>query len=363
MTLFTGGCHFESCAVTGLICGTRRITNLQMQSVFIVAEIAQAHDGSLGILHSMVDAAVAAGVDAVKFQMHIAESESSVHDEFRVRFSPVDRSRFDYWQRMELSCEQWADLKARCEAGGCEFMCTPFSVAAVRRLEKLGIKRYKIGSGDTGNLLLLDEVGRTGKPVILSSGMSSFQELDVAIRLLQSYGCDVSVMQCTSNYPVAPPDWGLNVIQDLARRYGLPVGLSDHSGTVFPGLAAVALGASLLEVHVTFDRRMFGPDASSSLDFDELGELVRGARMIRTSLDHPVDKTCTERFERMRVLFGRSLTAGRDIALGETIQREDLEAAKPMGHGMRTECFGSVVGRRVRRAIPRFDFIKEDDLE
>jgi len=145
---------------------------------FIIAEIAQAHDGSLGIAHSFIDALKGTGVDAIKFQTHIAEAESSIFEPFRINFSYEDKTRFDYWKRMEFSFEEWKGLKEHCEQNNLEFMSTPFSNMAVDLLEGLGIKRYKVSSGDLNNFLLLEKIARTKKPIILSTGMSSFTSVN-----------------------------------------------------------------------------------------------------------------------------------------------------------------------------------------
>ncbi|MEL6945152.1 MAG: N-acetylneuraminate synthase family protein, partial [Bacteroidota bacterium] len=175
-----------------------------MKSTFIIAEIAQAHDGSLGILHSYIDALAETGVDAIKFQTHIAEAESSIHEPFRVNFSYEDKTRYDYWARMGFTLEQWKEIKQHCEEVGLEFMSSPFSQAAVDWLEELGVKRYKIGSGEVTNFLMLEKIARTGKPIILSSGMSSFVELDEAVKFIQTFGNDLTILQCTTSYPTPP---------------------------------------------------------------------------------------------------------------------------------------------------------------
>src|SRR6056297_1659916 len=227
----------------------------------LIAEIAQAHDGSLGIAHSYIDALADSGVDAVKFQTHIAEAESSMHEPFRTKFSYEDKNRYDYWKRMEFTLEQWEGLKKHCEEKNVEFLSSPFSISAVELLEKIGVKRYKIGSGEINNFLLLRKIAKTGKPIILSSGMSSFSELDKTLEFLQKFDNSLSILQCTTAYPTTPEQWGLNVITELKKRYEMPVGFSDHSGDIYACLAATALGAEILEFHVVFDKRMFGPDA------------------------------------------------------------------------------------------------------
>ena len=147
----------------------------------IIAKIGQTHDGSLGILHSYIDALAPIGIDAIKFQTHIAEAESSPYEQFRIAFSYVDKTRYDYWKRMELTLEKWIEVKAHCDSVGLQFISSPFSCAAVDLLEKVGIHQYKVGSGEINNHLLLQKIAETGKPVILSSGMSNLQELDCAI--------------------------------------------------------------------------------------------------------------------------------------------------------------------------------------
>ena len=143
-----------------------------MKKTFIIAEIGQAHEGSLGILHSYIDAVSKTGVDAIKFQTHIAEAESSIHEPFRVKFSYEDDTRMDYWKRMEFSTEQWAGIKEHCDKCGIEFMSSPFSCAAIELLDKLEMKKFKVGSGEVSNFLLLEKIKQTGKDILLSSGMS-----------------------------------------------------------------------------------------------------------------------------------------------------------------------------------------------
>ena len=209
----------------------------------IIAEIAQVHDGSLGTAHAYIDALAETGVDAVKFQTHIAEAESSVHEPFRVKFSKQDATRYDYWKRMSFSPDQWKGLKDHCEDKNLEFISSPFSNAAVDLLEELGVKRYKIGSGEVSNWLMLEKIAKTGKPIMLSSGMSSWDEMDATVEFLRAFGNPLSILQCTTAYPTRPDQWGLNVISQLKERYKLPVGFSDHSGEIFACSAAAALGA------------------------------------------------------------------------------------------------------------------------
>src|SRR5687768_13477406 len=189
-------------------------TEVSGDKIFLVAEIAQAHEGSLGIAHSYIDALATTGIDAVKFQTHIAEAESSVDEPFRVKFSYEDKTRYDYWRRMEFTAEQWSGLKEHCDRLGLEFISSPFSVAAINILERLNVKRYKVGSGEINNYLLLHRMLETKKPLILSSGMSSYSELRDAVNFIKRFENPFSILQCTTAYPTRPEQWGLNVMRE-----------------------------------------------------------------------------------------------------------------------------------------------------
>lgn len=333
-----------------------------MSKTLIIAEIAQAHDGSLGILHSYIDALAATGVDVVKFQTHIAEAESSAFEPFRVNFSYVDQTRFDYWKRMGFTEEQWAGIKAHCESKGIEFMSSPFSVEAVELLERLNVKRYKIGSGEVSNLLMLEHIARTGKPIILSSGMSSYAELDKTIGYLQNKGVDLSLLQCNTEYPTPPERVGIQAMLEMKQRYGLTVGLSDHSATLAAPLCAVSLGAEILEFHVVFDRRMFGPDAASSLQIDEVKQLVQAVRQIEVMRDTVIDKNDVERFATAKVIFGKALAIRQDVKAGHVIRFEDLETKKPANQGIPTAQFETIIGRVLKRDLSAQSFLNFEDL-
>ena len=335
---------------------------MKLPQVFIIAEIGQAHDGSLGIAHSYIEALASTGVDAVKFQTHIAEAESSAFEQFRVKFSYEDNTRFDYWKRMEFTEEQWAGLKEHCDKVNLEFLSSPFSNQAVDLLERIGVKRYKIGSGEITNHLLLEKVARTEKPVILSSGMSSLKEIENSISFLKDRGTDVSLLQCTTAYPTKPELWGLNVLKEFKDRFSCPIGFSDHSGDIYACLAATAMGAEILEFHVVFDHQMFGPDAKASLTTDQIRKLVQGVRQIKNSLMTPVDKSDNQKFEPLKVMFGKSLAINKDLPSGHTLSFEDLEAKKPGDQGIAAREYRSVIGRRLTRNKIAFDFLSTDDL-
>lgn len=330
---------------------------------FIIAEVAQAHDGSLGMAHAYIDAVAKAGADAVKFQTHIAAEESSEQDTWRVKFSRQDATRYDYWKRMEFTEPQWQELKRHAEEKGLVFLSSPFSLAAIRLLERIGVPAWKLASGEVTNRLFLDAMISTGKPVLVSSGMSYVEELDATVSHLKDAGTPVAVFQCTTAYPCPPEKIGLNLIPELAARYGCPVGLSDHSGTPYPSLAAVTLGARLIEVHITFSREMFGPDVSSSLTTREFGEMVEGVRFIERSLANPLQKnTAAGQLDQLRRMFGQSLVAAVDLPVGTVLAREHLSCRKP-GYGIPSSDVEAVIGKTIRRAVKATAFLGMEDLE
>lgn len=329
----------------------------------IIAEIGQAHDGSLGIAHSYIDAMAQAGVNAIKFQTHIAEAESSEFEPFRVKFSYEDDTRFDYWQRMEFSEEQWIGLKAHCDDVGIEFLSSPFSLSAIEMLERIGVKRYKVGSGEVNNHLMLHYLAKTGKPVLLSSGMSSFDELDDSVALLKALGTKLSIFQCTTSYPTQPENWGLNVISELKQRYRLPVGYSDHSGDIYACLFAAALGAELFEFHAVFDKSMFGPDAKSSLTPSEVAKLVNGLRQYEKSVANPVDKSSNSQYYELKEIFEKSIAVNKDLPVGHILRLEDLETKKPKGKGINAGEFQNIIGARLAKPLSKWAFLNKADLD
>lgn len=331
--------------------------------VMVVGEVGQAHEGSLGTAHAFIDAIADAGADAVKFQTHIAAAESRIDEPWRVPFSYEDDTRFDYWKRMEFTPIGWDGLRRHAEDRNLAFLSSPFSVEAVDLLRQVGVAGWKVASGEVTNPLLLDAVAETGQPVLLSTGMSGWDELDGAVERLRDSGAGrLVLLQCTSAYPVAPEQVGLNVLGEIHDRYGAAAGLSDHSGTIFPSLAGVTLGARVLEVHVTLSREMFGPDVAASVTTVELGELVRGVRFLEAALAAPVDKDeVAAEMAPMRALFGRSLVASRPLPIGHLLTRGDLTAKKP-GGGVPPARLEEFLGRRLRRSLTPDELLGDDDL-
>lgn len=330
---------------------------------FIIAEVAQSHDGSLGCAHAFIDAVARTGADAIKFQTHIAASESTLAEPWRVKFSLQDKTRYDYWKRMEFSEEQWAGLKEHADALNLKFIGTPFSMEAFLLLKRVGVYAWKVGSGEITNIPMLKAMMGTGRPVIVSTGMSPMLEIDNAVNLARNSGSDFTILQCSTSYPCPPEQVGLNMLVTFKERYGCRVGLSDHSGTIYPAIAATALGAEVIEVHVALSREMFGPDVSSSVTTTELKELVEGVRFTHRVLRNPVDKDLLAKEKvGLRKMFGKSIVAAVPLKKGTVLKSCHITLKKP-GNGLGPELFDSLIGRKMKRQVSADAQLAREDYE
>lgn len=335
----------------------------ESERCLVVAEVAQAHDGSLGTAHAYVDVAAESGADAVKFQVHIAEAESSPAEPWRVEFSVQDESRYAYWKRMEFTEMQWAGLRQHAASAGLLFVCSPFSVEATELMNRVGVDMWKVASGQVRDLAMIDAVAKTGKPVLVSSGMSNLKETDDIVLRLQNEGLDVTLLQCTSMYPTPADSVGLNMIGTYRQRYGCRIGLSDHSGTIFAGLAAATLGIDVLEVHVALSRKGFGPDIPVSLTPDELAQLVQGVKFIETANASPVDKDAlAQDLRQTRELFSKSVFLAEDLPAGTVLSRQHLCVKKP-GSGIPAHELERLIGRTLARDVGANVLLRESDLD
>lgn len=273
----------------------------------VIAELALAHDGSLGQAHAMITAAADCGANGVKLQ----NRRGSRCQRFRPGTETLfveDESRQAYWERTGFTTDQWAGLAAHAHDCGLAFSCSVFSIEGMEEMAPY-VDSWKVGASELDNLMLVELLGQSGKPVALSSGMSGWDELDDAVRIAWRGNCpELTILQCTSLYPCPPSRVGLSVLEQIRERYcnpphyGRRCGLSDHSGTVWAGIAAATLGADMLEVHSTWDKRAFGPDSTSSLDFDQLKELVLGVRWVEAAMGAvDKDQVCVELEETRKV--------------------------------------------------------------
>jgi N,N'-diacetyllegionaminate synthase len=332
---------------------------------FIVAEVAQAHDGSLGAAHALIDVAADCGVDAVKFQTHIASAESTIDEVFRVKFSRQDDTRYAYWQRMEFTPGQWQGLAQHAREAGLIFMSSPFSLEALELLESLQVPAWKVASGELEHHDLLNAMADTGKPVLVSSGMSSYADVEATIGHLRHRrpGLEIGLFQCTTRYPTPAKEVGLNVISELRTRFAIPVGLSDHSGDVLPSIAAMCLGADMIEVHLALHPKQFGPDTIASLLPAQLTELCRARDMVHQMLTHPVDKDAiAANMEPTKALFSRSLALRQNQPRGTVLTREMLTLKKP-GGGLPETAMSTWIGKALANDVPANRLLRTTDFD
>ncbi len=329
---------------------------------YVIAEVAQAHDGSLGHAISFVDAAKKAGADAVKFQTHIAAEESTVEEPWRIRFSPEDERRYDYWKRMEFSPQAWGKIAERCNEVGITFLSSAFSLEAIRLLEKLDMSAWKVGSGEVSTFPLIEAMAKTGMPVLISSGMSTWKEVEDAVALVQGKGAPCGVFQCTSAYPTPVQNVGLNVLREMMERFEVPVGLSDHSASATPSVAAAALGASMVEVHIAMSKHAFGPDTSSSLTVEEFGAMVSQIREIDLMRSFNVDKDQrANQLQAMRDTFQKYIVASRPLVAGAILSESDFRYKKT-GRGVLARDVNTLLGAQLNRDIDPDEVIKIEDV-
>ena len=337
-----------------------KVTKKLNSRVMVIAEVGSVHDGSFGNALNLVKVAAECGVDAVKFQTHISEAETLPDAPMPPYFK--GEPRFEYFNRISFTVDQWLKIKSACDQHGVMFLSSPFSEEAVHLLEDIGMERYKIPSGEVSNLPMLELIAKTNKPILLSSGMSSWKELDRAVSLIQNWHNQITVLQCTTAYPCPYEEVGLNVMLEMAERFQLPVGLSDHTLSNYASFAAVTLGASVIEKHFTFSRQMYGSDAAHSLEPEELRDLVDGIRAIETMLTSKVDKADIRKYVGMKKIFEKSLVAAVDIPAGGKVGRADVSIKKP-GSGISAARLNEFLGRRVKRDIEPGHIFCEEDFE
>ena len=333
-----------------------------MEKAYIIAEIGNTHEGSLGLAKRFIKVAAECGVDCVKFQTHIFEAESLSTAPNPPYFK--DETRKEYFERTAFNIKEYKELmRFTQEECGCDFISSPFSLEAVDLLEEVGISAYKIPSGEVTNLPLLEKVAKTGKKVILSSGMSSWEELDEAVSTLKESGCsDLIVLQCTSEYPCPPEKSGLNVIQELKERYKVPVGFSDHTLGLAVPLAAYIKGATLIEKHFTLSTDMYGSDAKNSTEPEEFSQLVRGLRDIEIALSNTIDKDKNaEELSNMKHVFEKSVVSIVEIPKGAVLTEIMLSVKKP-GGGIPAKFMKSMIGKKANVDIATDRAIQPSEL-
>jgi N-acetylneuraminate synthase/N,N'-diacetyllegionaminate synthase len=336
----------------------------QGEPPFVVAEAGVNHNGSMEMALELVDAAVEAGADAVKFQTFSAEAvvlDDAPQAAYQFARDPAG-SQLEMLRRLELPANVWPALQARASKGGIVFFSTPFDLAAVELLADLGVPAFKVGSGDLTNLVLLRAVAAHGRPVLLSTGMADMAEIESAVADLRGHGDPpLALLQCTSAYPASTNDANLRAIATLRDRFRVPVGYSDHTLGIATATAAAALGAALIEKHLTLDRTSPGPDHAASLEPGEFARMTAAIRDVDAALGDGVKARAPDE-EDTRRAARRSLVVTRPLTAGAAVIAADLDAMRP-ADGISPLRLDAVVGRRATRDLAGHQILQPTDLD
>jgi N,N'-diacetyllegionaminate synthase len=323
------------------------------EPTFFIAEAGVNHNGEMALATRLVDIAHEAGADAIKFQTFRAErltSQSAGKADYQKKNTPADESQFEMLRKLELSEQDFRELRDYCGAVGIIFLSTPFDEESVDLLDALEMAAFKVPSGEITNFRLLERVGSKKKPVILSTGMAHIGEIEAAVAKLRDAGASqIAILQCASEYPAPPTSVNLRAMATLTQCFGVPVGLSDHTIGTEVAIAAVALGATIIEKHFTSDRSLKGPDHSASLEPHELNLLVKSIRNVEAAFGNGVKRPTAEEL-RTASVARRSLVAVEALKAGDCL-RSSMVAFKRPGTGLSLGVLPYLLGRRLRRSV------------
>lgn len=336
-----------------------------MSKVFIIAEAGVNHNGDINIAKKLVDVASEAGADAVKFQTFKADKlvcKNAKKAEYQIETTGKCESQYEMLKKLELTEHMHKELIDYCSSKNIMFLSTPFDIESIRLLSRLGIKMFKISSGDITNLPYLLEIARQRKKVILSTGMSSMDEVRASVNVLKNNGTkEIILLHCNTQYPTPMQDVNLFAMVRMHEEFGLPVGYSDHTQGIEVPIAAVALGAVVIEKHFTLNKNMEGPDHKASLEPDELKKMVEGIRKIEKALGSGIKQVSES--EKENILTARkSIVATMKIQEGERFTEENLTTKRP-GSGISPMMWEKLIGKKAKREYNQDDLIYADELE
>ena len=327
----------------------------------IIAEIGMTHEGSFGQAKALIKAAVECGVDAVKLQMHISCEETVRNAPNPPYFS--SEPRYDFFERTAFSMDEWEKLKDYTQELGVKFIVSPFSIEAANRLQKIGVDAIKIPSGEVTNIPYLEHIASMGIPTIISSGMSSWDEVLQCVEIFEKKNCSYAILQCTSEYPCLPQNVNLNMIKLLQDTFeGAVIGLSDHTEGEWAAIAAWTYGARIIEKHFTLSKKMYGPDAKMSMEPHEMLQLCNSIKQLDIALSSPQQKKDASNFEDMRKIFQKSIVAKKRINRGERITQDMLAYKKP-GIGLETKYYKDIIGKKILRSLEPDEIFQYNDIE
>jgi N,N'-diacetyllegionaminate synthase len=328
-------------------------------STLIIAEAGVNHNGSIENAYKLVDAAKYAGADVVKFQTFSAEklvSRYTQKAEYQKRSNSKGQTQLEMLKSLELTKLQFLDIYKYCRRKDILFLSTPFDLESIDALEELDMHIYKIPSGEITNLPYLIKIASLGKPIILSTGMSTLDEVEAAIKILKSNGAgEISLLHCNTEYPTPYEDVNLLAMNTLKQRFGFKVGYSDHTMGIEVPIAAVALGAQIVEKHFTLDKNMEGPDHKASLEPDELKKMVDSIRIIETALGN-AEKIPTKSESKNIDIARKSIVAKTNIMEGDTFSEENITVKRP-GNGISPMKWFEVLGKTAKKNFEKDELI------
>jgi N,N'-diacetyllegionaminate synthase len=329
---------------------------------YLVAEVAQAHDGSIGFAHSFIYLAKSVGADAVKFQCHIAKEETTAQDKFRKRFSFKKETRYEYWQRMEFTFDEWLGLKKHAEEIGLDFICSIFSKKSLLMMKKLNLKIWKIASGEIFDFKLVKDIAKEKGFLIFSTGMVNYDSVPKLIDPISKINSNIAVLYCRSLYPTPLKEVYLNDMIKLKNEINFPVGISDHSGNPYVPITAISLGAKIVELHLCFNKLQFGPDTSSSLDPSEFKQVSEANETIFKLLNSKNKHIKDKKIEKISNLFTKSLSTNKDLPKGHKLTEKDIVLKKP-STGISPKKIHKVVGKRLIKKVFSKNLLRPQDFE
>lgn len=329
-------------------------------TINVIAEIGSVHDGSFGNSKKLIDLAKECGADYVKFQYHIAEYES-----LRNAINPqyfTDEKRYDYFKRTEFSLYQWKKLIKYAKQKKIKFLCSVFSIQSFKNLFSLGVKSFKIPSGEVTNLPLITEISKFKNiKIFLSTGMSNFNEINQAYKILKKN--NLVIMQCTSQYPCEDKMVGLNVLDDFKKRFkNCSLGFSDHTQENIAAILAVSKGSKYLEKHLTFSKKMYGSDAKFASEPNEFKNYCQSVKKAEIIVNSKVNKNDLQPFKQMRKVFQKSIVFSSSLKKGQKIKMSMLDFMKP-DHGISASKFKKVLGKKLKKDVKKNAYVKLSNLK
>ena len=332
-----------------------------MGKTFIIAEAGDNHNGDIRLAYQLIDAAVEAGADCVKFQTFITDeivSQQAEMAEYQKKNIGVTESQYDMVKKLELSFTDFRNLKDYCDKKGIMFLSTPFDLQSIDFLDTLNLKFWKIPSGEITNLPYLIKIAQTKKEVILSTGMATMDEIEAALNVLQKNGTKkINILHCTTEYPAPLEEVNLRAINTIADYFHVDVGYSDHTEGILIPIAAVAMGATIIEKHFTLDKTMPGPDHKASLEPQELKLMIANIRMLESAMGDGVKRPSLS--EQKNIFVARkSIVARENISAGDIFNESNLAIKRP-GNGISPMKWFDLLGSKAKRNYEKDELIKQ----